>query len=94
MDVRWCRDSWVRKGLIVKVMAKELKEQGLYKAKGVITRLPRAAVAEVSTFDTEAVVQARCLSIAPPARGRPLPCSSRTVRALCRRKGRCALQSA
>jgi hypothetical protein len=40
-------------------MAKELKEQGLYKAKGVITRLPRAAVAEVSTFDPEAVVQVR-----------------------------------
>ena len=43
----------------MKVMAKELKEQGLYKAKGVITRLPRPAVAEVSTFDPEAVVQVR-----------------------------------
>jgi len=41
----------------VKVMAKELKEQGLYKAKGVIIRLPRPAVAEVSTFDPEAIVQ-------------------------------------
>ncbi len=51
------RGSWVRKGLIVKVMAKELKEQGLYKAKGVIIRLPRPAVAEVSTFDPEAIVQ-------------------------------------
>ena len=57
LHVDTCRDGWVRKGLIVKVMAKELKEQGLYKAKGVITRLPRAAVAEVSTFDPEAVVQ-------------------------------------
>ena len=54
----------------MKVVAKELKEQGLYKAKGVITRLPRAAVAEVSTYDPEAVVQVRAelcgtLAVAP-----------------------------
>ena len=51
----------------MKVMAKELKEQGLYRAKGVITRLPRAAVAEVLTFDPEAVVQVS-LPQAPLAR--------------------------
>lgn len=54
-----CRGSWLHKGLIVKIMAKELKKDGLYKCKGLVRRLPQPGVAEIAVFDPEAVVQAR-----------------------------------
>lgn len=51
------RGSWLHKGLIVKIMAKELKQAGLLKCKGVIRKLPKPGVAEIAVIDPEAVVQ-------------------------------------
>ena len=54
----------MHKGLIVKIMAKELKDAGLYKAKGLVRRLPKPGVAEIVVFESEAVVQVKCFFLA------------------------------
>lgn len=41
----------------MKIMAKELKQAGLLKCKGVIRKVPKPGVAEIAVISPEAVVQ-------------------------------------
>ena len=43
----------------MKIMAKELKDAGLYKCKGVIRSVPKPGIAEIAAVENDAVVQAR-----------------------------------
>ena len=55
----------MHKGLVVKIMAKELKQAGVYKCKGVVSELPTPGVAEILVFNPEAVVQVGIASHRP-----------------------------
>ena len=50
-------DHWLTKGIIVKIMAKALKDAGYYKAKGEVIRVIDVYVAEVEVLDTGDVVR-------------------------------------
>eukprot|EP00899_Mesostigma_viride_P022934 jgi/Mesvir1/3825/Mv19793-RA.1 len=51
------KDYWLAEGIVVKVMSKSLKEQGLYKAKGVVIRVVDRYVGEIRLLDTSKVVR-------------------------------------
>ncbi|KAG2441697.1 hypothetical protein HXX76_003313 [Chlamydomonas incerta] len=50
-------DHWLHTGIVVKVMAKELKEHGYYKQKGVVERVLDRYVAEVALLGDGTVVR-------------------------------------
>ncbi|GFR52671.1 hypothetical protein Agub_g15295 [Astrephomene gubernaculifera] len=50
-------DYWLAPGIVVKVLAKELKEHGYYKQKGVVERVVERYVAEVAMLGDGAVVR-------------------------------------
>uniref|UniRef100_A0A061SGC7 DNA/RNA-binding protein KIN17 n=1 Tax=Tetraselmis sp. GSL018 TaxID=582737 RepID=A0A061SGC7_9CHLO len=50
-------EFWLAKGIIVKVMARELKDEGYYKKKGSVERVVDSRVAEISMLDSGDVLR-------------------------------------
>ncbi|KAG1664589.1 hypothetical protein FOA52_012532 [Chlamydomonas sp. UWO 241] len=73
-------DNWLVPGIVVKVMSKELKEHGYYKAKGTVERVIDKYVGEISMADSGDVVrvdQAQLETVLPAPGGKVIVVNGR-----------------